>query len=70
MIVAKKEEKIMDVLVNNKIIESKMEFRRLVEAGAISDYPDKKISDPNEIMGGYRKKNKNRQKTFVVLKPE
>ena len=46
----------MDVLVNNKIIESKMEFRRLVEAGAISDYPDKKISDPNEIMGIQKEK--------------
>ena len=70
VIVAKKEEKIMDVLVNNKIIESKMEFRRLVEAGAISDYPDKKISDPNEIMGDTERKIKIGKKTFVVLKPE
>ena len=70
VIVAKKEEKIMDVLVNNKIVESKMEFRRLVEAGAISDYPDKKISDPNEIMGDTERKIKIGKKTFVVLKPE
>ena len=60
----------MDVLVNNKIVESKMEFRRLVEAGAISDYPDKKISDPNEIMGDTERKIKIGKKTFVVLKPE
>lgn len=67
---AKKEDKLIDILVNNKIIESKMEFRRLIEAGAVSDYPDKKISDPNEIMGDTERKIKIGKKTFVVLKPE
>src|SRR3989344_3039647 len=38
-----KEEKIIDVLVNNKIVESKSEFRRLIEAGAICDYQTKLI---------------------------
>lgn len=64
-----KEDKIVDILVNNKIIESKSEFRRLVEAGAVSDYPDKKISNPNEIIGEKERKIKVGKKVFVVLKP-
>jgi len=68
VVVASKEEKIMDVLVNNKIVESKSEFRRLVEAGAISYYPDKKINDSNEAVGDIERKIKIGKKTFVVLK--
>ena len=66
---ASKEDKIIDILVNNKIIESKSEFRRLVEAGAVSDYPDKKMNDPNEVVGEKERKIKIGKKTFVILKP-
>jgi tyrosyl-tRNA synthetase len=66
-----KEDKIIDVLVDNKIVESKSEFRRLIEAGAVSDQtilPDKKISDPNETVGESERKIKIGKKTFVILK--
>ncbi len=62
--------KISDVLVNNKIIESKSEFRRLVIAGAISDYPNKKINNSNEIVGDKERKIKVGKKTFIILKPK
>lgn len=65
---ASKEEKIMDILVEKKVVESKSEFRRLVEAGAVSDYPDKKINDPNETVGEGERKIKIGKKTFVILK--
>lgn len=68
-LVASKEEKLMDILVSKKIIESKSEFRRLVEAGAVSDNPDKKISDPNEVVGQHERKIKIGKKTFVIVKP-
>jgi tyrosyl-tRNA synthetase len=64
-----KTEKLIDILVNEKIVESKSEFRRLVEAGAVSDYPDQKITDPNEIVGENERKIKIGKKTFVILKP-
>jgi tyrosyl-tRNA synthetase len=64
-----KEEKLIECLVGNKIVESKMEFRRLVEAGAVSDFPDKKITDVNEVMGELERKIKIGKKTFVILKP-
>ena len=67
---ADKEEKLIDVLVKNKVVESKMEFRRLVEAGAVSDYPDKKITDSNELVGESERKIKIGKKTFVVIKPK
>ncbi len=65
---ANKEEKMVDVLIENKIIDFKAEWRRLVEAGAVTDYPDKKISDPNELVGGGERKIKIGKKTFVILK--
>jgi tyrosyl-tRNA synthetase len=65
---ASKEDKLIDILVNNKIVESKSEFRRLIEAGAVSDYPDKKINDSNEIMADKERKIKIGKKTFVILK--
>lgn len=61
--------KMGDILVGNKIVESKSEFRRLVESGAVSDYPDKKISDPNETAGDKERKIKIGKKTFVIIKP-
>src|SRR3990167_5071637 len=66
---ASKEDKLIDVMVNNKIVESKSEFRRLIEAGAISDYPDKKINNGNEIVGEKERKIKIGKKTFVIIKP-
>lgn len=69
-LVVSKGEKIIDCLVNNKIVESKSEVRRLMEAGAVSDYPDKKINNPDEIVGESERKIKIGKKTFVVLKPE
>ena len=70
VITALKEEKIIEVLVNNKIVESKMEFRRLVEAGAVSDYPNRKITDTSEMAGENQRKIKIGKKTFVILRPE
>lgn len=64
-----KDEKIADLLVAKGIVESKSEFRRLVEAGAISDFPDKKVTDPNETVGESERKIKIGKKTFLVLKP-
>ena len=69
-ITASKEDKLIDILVNNKIIESKSEFRRLVEAGAVSDYPDKKIKDSTETVGESSRKIKIGKKTFVILKSQ
>ncbi len=59
-------EKIVDVLVSNGLVESKSEFRRLVESGAVSEFPDKKIKDPNEMVLSTRKL-KIGKKTFVVI---
>jgi len=70
IIIAKKGDKLVDVFTKNKIVESKSEFRRLLEAGAISDYPDKKINDPNEVVGEDERKIKTGKKTFVILRPE
>lgn len=64
----KKEDKIMDIVVDKKLVESKSEFRRLIEAGAVSDYPDKKITDPNELVGENLRKIKIGKKTFLILK--
>jgi tyrosyl-tRNA synthetase len=63
---ASKEAKLGDVLVERGIVESKSEFRRLVEAGAVSEYPDNKITDPNELVQRDRK-IKIGKKTFIQL---
>jgi tyrosyl-tRNA synthetase len=63
-----KEENIADVLVNNGIVDSKSEFRRLLDAGAIYDHPDKKINNPNELVGERERKIKIGKKVFVILK--
>ncbi len=61
--------KLIDILVDQKIIESKSEFRRLVDSGAISDYPDKKITNQNESMGEKERKLKIGKKNFIILRP-
>ena len=63
-----KTDKLIDVLVDNKIVESKSEFRRLILAGAVSDFPNKKISDSNEAVGGSERKLKVGKRVFVVLR--
>jgi len=48
----KKEQKLIDLLVLNKIVSSKTEFRRLLQEGAVSDVDSgDKINDPNFIAG-------------------
>lgn len=49
---AKKNEKLMDVLISAKLIESKSEWRRLVEAGAITRMEkEQKVEDVDEDVG-------------------
>lgn len=38
---------LIDVLAENKIVESRGEFRRLIEGGAVKKSNDEKITDPN-----------------------
>ncbi len=66
---AAKGDKIIDVLTTGGVVESKSEFRRLIGAGAISDFPDKKITDPNEAVGESARQIKIGKKIFVILKP-
>jgi tyrosyl-tRNA synthetase len=70
VIEAGKEEKLADILVNGRVIDSKSEFRRLVDAGAVYDHPDKKINNQNEIVGEKERKIKIGKKTFVILQPK
>ena len=63
-------DKIADCLVENQIVESKSELRRLIAAGAASDFPSQKITDPNEIVGEKERKIKIGKKTFIILKPK
>lgn len=65
-----KEQKLIDAVVDSKIIESKSEFRRLIEAGAVSDFPDKKINDSNELVGESERKIKIGKRTFIILRPK
>lgn len=65
-----KDLKLGDVLVEKGIVGSKSEFRRLIESGAISDFPDKKINDPSQLVGDKERKIKIGKKTFVVFKPK
>lgn len=67
---AQKNEKLMDVLVQHNFLASKTEFRRLVEQGAVSDYPDQKITDPNELVGENIRKLRIGKKTFLIIKPK
>ena len=63
-------EKLGDALVENQVVESKSEWRRLVEAGAVSNYPDQKITDPSELMGENERKLRIGKKTFLIIKPK
>ena len=50
LVPAKEEEALADVLVKNKILASKSDFRRLVKSGAVTELgSEKKVIDPNYI---------------------
>jgi len=61
-------ESIMDLLVKNKIVASKMEFRRLVEEGAITDLSTNKKIDEVNIKGVSGMKLKIGKRRFVKIK--
>lgn len=42
-----KEKKLIELVIEKEIVSSKSEFRRLVDAGAVSEFNGDKISDPN-----------------------
>lgn len=65
-----KEGKLGDALVASGVVDSKSEWRRLVEQGAVSDYPDQKITDPNELVGENVRKMRIGKKTFLIVKPK
>ncbi len=67
---AEKEGKLGDALVASGVVDSKSEWRRLVEQGAVSDYPDQKINDPNELVGENVRKMRIGKKTFLIVKPK
>lgn len=64
-----KTSKLGDALVASGVVDSKSEWRRLVEQGAVSDYPDQKITDPNEVLGESTRKLRVGKKTFLIIKP-
>ncbi|MEK7117889.1 MAG: tyrosine--tRNA ligase [Patescibacteria group bacterium] len=62
--------KLGDILVENKIVSSKTEFRRLVESGAISSASGKKIENPNilaEELQEEGRKLRIGKKSFVII---
>ncbi len=61
-------EKLIDVFVSNNIVESKSEARRLIEAGALSEYPDKKILDTSVTVEEGEKKFRLGKKTFLIVR--
>ncbi len=63
---AEKDAKLIDILTGAKIVESKSEFRRLVESGAVSYFGESKITDPNELVR--EGKLKIGKKTFLKIK--
>lgn len=44
---AEKEKQLIDLVIEKEIVSSKSEFRRLIDAGAVSEFNGDKISDPN-----------------------
>lgn len=68
IIEANEGDKICDVLVEREIISSKTEFRRLCESGAVTIYPDQKITEPNTVLEKGELKIKIGKKIFIVLK--
>ncbi len=67
---APKEEFLYEIILKNDLVSSKSEWRRLVEAGAVSGYPDIKIHDPNHKIGESEMKLKIGKKVFVIIKPK
>jgi tyrosyl-tRNA synthetase len=70
VIKSSKDEKISDVLLKEGIVDSKSEYGRLVDAGAvlqISDLENKKISNIHEFVGEGERKIKIGKKIFVVV---
>lgn len=65
-IIVKEGEILGDVLVANEIVSSKTDWRRLVEAGSISDKDGKEIIDPKQTV--YENIFKIGKKRFVKLK--
>jgi tyrosyl-tRNA synthetase len=61
-------EKLVDILVANNIVESKSEVRRLIEAGALSEYPDKKILDTAVVVEEGEKRFRLGKKTFFIVR--
>lgn len=61
-------EKLIDILVANNMVESKSEARRLIEAGALSEYPDKKILDTAVVVEEGEKKFRLGKKTFFIVR--
>ena len=63
--------KLGDVLVENKIVSSKTEFRRLVESGAISSASGKKIENPNILVEDLKEREEHKlrigKKNFVII---
>ncbi|MBN2093968.1 MAG: tyrosine--tRNA ligase [Candidatus Zambryskibacteria bacterium] len=70
VIESRAEDKLINILNNQGIVESKSEFRRLIEAGAVSDFPDKKIINLDEEVGQAARRIKIGKKTFVIIKPK
>lgn len=64
-IIVKEGEILGEVLVANEIVSSKTDWRRLVEAGSISDKDDKKITDPKQLV--YENVFKVGKKRFVKI---
>lgn len=65
-IIVKEGDVLGDVLVANEIVSSKTDWRRLVEAGSISDKDDKKVIDPKQVV--YENIFKIGKKRFVKIK--
>lgn len=62
--------KLGDVLVENKIVSSKTEFRRLVERGAISTASGRKIENPNILVEDLKEEERKLRigkKSFVII---
>lgn len=70
VIICKSEDKICDVLVSNKIIASKSEFRRLIDGGGVTNFPELKIKNHNELVGEKERKLRIGKIIFVLLKPD
>lgn len=67
-VICKSEDKICDVLVLNKILPSKSEFRRLIDGGGVTDFPDVKIKDYEQKVGSKERKLRIGKKIFIILK--